>query len=214
MKKTLLLASVASLFALNANAVELNPYVGIKALYTDVDSEMKWADATDSEQYDISDKGWGAAVSVGVSTKLPYGAVRTELEYSKKADAESSYTSMGETFETKIESQSLMLNAYYDIDTGSKITPYVGGGIGFAKLELNDQYWNDVYNKKIDDTNFAWQIGAGVAYAVSDNISIDAGYRYIDYGSLSASGDDGYGGEKEDVDMTANEFYIGARYSF
>ena len=42
----------------------------------------------------------------------------------------------------------------------------------------------------------------------------DAGYRYVDYGDLSATGDDGYGGETESVDVTANEFYLGARYTF
>ncbi len=215
MKKTLLLAGVAgTLFALNANAMDIRPYVGAKLLYTDVDANMKWSDAGDTEQHEISDKGFGGALSVGAATKLQYGTLRAELEYSKKADLDNSYTSMGESFDTKLKTQSLMLNAYYDIDTGSKITPYVGGGIGLARVELNDQYWKDLYDKKIDDTNFTWQIGAGIAYAVTDNFSVDAGYRYIDYGNMSETADDGYDGEKESVDMTANEIYLGMRYNF
>ena len=35
MKKTLLLVGVASLFALNANAVEFKPYVGLDYVYSD-----------------------------------------------------------------------------------------------------------------------------------------------------------------------------------
>ena len=218
MKKTLLLAGVAgALFSLNANAMDLTPYVGARVLYTSIDAKMKYSDATDSEKYNIDDKGIGAGLFVGSAIKLPYGAIRAELEYNKKADTKKSYTTnigLPETFNAKLETQSFMLNAYYDIDTGSKITPYIGGGIGYAKLKLNDQYWQDVYAKNIKDTNFAWQIGAGVAYAVTDNISIDAGYRYIDFGDLSDSGDDGYGGESEKIDVSANEFYLGVRYNF
>lgn len=36
MKKTLLMAGVACLFAVNANAVELNPYVSAKLSYSDM----------------------------------------------------------------------------------------------------------------------------------------------------------------------------------
>lgn len=221
MKKTLLLAGVATaLFSLNANATEFKPYVAVKALYTDVDADMDWSYddevyGAESENYDVSDKGWGASLAVGASMKLASGAIRGELEISQKADAESSYTSDGDTYKNKIETQTLMLNAYYDIDTGTKLTPYIGAGIGYAKLEVKDEYWNSAYNETIDDTNFAWQIGAGAAYALADNVSIDAGYRYINYGDLSSSKVDFLGGnEKAKVDLTANEFYVGARYSF
>ena len=44
MKKTLLLAGVASLFAMNANAVEFNPYVSAKLRYTDMSSDITLAD--------------------------------------------------------------------------------------------------------------------------------------------------------------------------
>ena len=37
MKKTLLLAGVAALFAVNANAMELKPYVGLDYVRSDVD---------------------------------------------------------------------------------------------------------------------------------------------------------------------------------
>ena len=220
MKKTLLLAGVATaLLVANVNAAEFKPYVAVKALYTDVDSNMDWAYSdeygSEKESYDVGDKGWGASLAIGVSNKLSHGAVRAELEFSQKADADSSYTSYDETFKNKIQAQTLMLNAYYDIDTGTKLTPYVGAGIGYAKLEAKDEYWNLEYGKSIDKNNFAWQIGVGAAYNLTNNVSLDAGYRYIDYGNLSSSEIDDWGGhEKAKVDLTANEFYIGARYMF
>jgi opacity protein-like surface antigen len=61
------------------------------------------------------------------------------------------------------------------------------------------------------DTAFTWQLGAGVAYAVNDNVTVDAGYRYVDCENFDfGSDDEGY----DIVDTSAHEFYIGARYAF
>ncbi len=104
----------------------------------------------------------------------------------------------------EIESQSIMLNAYYDINTGTKLTPYVGAGFGYANVEgkLSIEGESD----SVDDNNFAWQIGAGSSYALNEKILLDAGYRYVDYGDFTK--------EDVNVDTTAHELYVGARYAF
>ncbi len=221
MKKTLLLAGVAgTLFALNANAAGLSPYVGIKAVYTDVDANLAYSDEGVSEKYNIGDKGLGGALAIGAKADLPYGSIRAELEYSKKADSKKSYTEFyGDKYSTKIETQTYMINAYYDFDTGTKITPYVMGGIGYAKLKAKDQYWSEEYGKSLlNKTKFAWQIGAGASYNINNHLSVDAGYRYIDYGNAAASetvdlGGDEFETEKLDI-KSANEIYLGMRYNF
>ena len=109
----------------------------------------------------------------------------------------------------ELESQSLFLNAYYDIDTGTKFTPYVGGGIGYAKIEGSMSMPG--MNISEDDTNFAWQLGAGVAYAVNKNISVDFGYRYTDMGDLTANI---YPTEKFKIDVDSHELLLGVRYTF
>ena len=65
-----------------------------------------------------------------------------------------------------------MLNAYYDIDTGTKFTPYVGAGIGMARLKAKIDDETDFSKSK---TTFAWQVGAGISYAMTENVSLDAG---------------------------------------
>ena len=56
---------------------------------------------------------WGGKIAAGVSTQLNYGFLRTELEYSRNEDAKSTTgAKKGGTDFTKLESQSLMLNAY------------------------------------------------------------------------------------------------------
>lgn len=108
-----------------------------------------------------------------------------------------------------------MLNVYYDIDTGTKFTPYFGGGIGYSRMKVEDNTID--YSKSFNQ--FAWQIGGGVSYAVNDKASVDFGYRYVDYGKITL-GRNNYkenlweGSEKDSLDMYSNEFYLGLRYNF
>lgn len=198
MNKTLLLAGVAAtLLAANVNAAELNTYVSGKLRYADMSNDVN----DSSGSLDVDDNVFGASVAIGSKVETQNGAVRVELEYNKNEDAEKTYP--GGTL--KIDSQSLMVNAYYDINTGTKFTPYLGAGIGYAKVKGKANI-SALGSGSIDDNNFAWQIGAGVGYAVNENVSIDAGYRYVDNGDFSEYG--------INVDSTAHELYLGARYGF
>jgi outer membrane immunogenic protein len=57
--------------------------------------------------------------------------------------------------------------------------PYLTAGLAFAHMNVDDQY----YDYQDDATHIGWTAGAGVAVAVSDNLSLDLLYRYSDYGS-------------------------------
>lgn len=206
MKKTLLLAGVATvLFTMNANAVDLNPYIGAKLRYIEMSSDVKLGDT-----FAVDDNIMGGSLAIGTSFKVNKGTVRTELEYNKNQSNEKTYAmriaGVSNYFNGKfeIETQSVMLNAYYDFETESKLRPYIGAGLGFAKNKgsLTAAFMTG----SIDNSAFAWQVGAGTGYKLTDNITVDAGYRYVDYGDIS-----GYG---VDVETSAHELYIGARYAF
>lgn len=208
MKKTLLLASVAStLFAINGHAFDYNPYVSAKVTSSKIDADYKWTDSAGGESYNQDDTVFGGAIAAGISVPTAFGAVRTELEYRMNEDAEDE---IAKIIDTTVETQSLMLNAYVDIDTGTKFTPYIGGGIGYAKVK--GSFNEPIYGSEgsMDDNNFAWQIGLGASYAITQNVALDAGYRYVDFGDFSET----YKDEKDTLDVNASEFYIGARYTF
>lgn len=77
-----------------------------------------------------------------------------------------------------------MANAFFDLHNETRVTPYLGGGIGFANLQLSDTYATDaggrfrIYDEG-DDTVFAYQAGAGVEIAINRRYSLDVGYRYF-----------------------------------
>ena len=78
----------------------------------------------------------------------------------------------------------LMMNAYYDIDLGSNLVPYVGGGLGAA--DLSNEMKSAAGNLLVDDTDciFIYQIGAGLGYKISGyskgpDVTISLDYRYL-----------------------------------
>lgn len=112
----------------------------------------------------------------------------------------------------------LLANAYADLGTYNRVTPYVGAGIGGAYV-----MWDDLVNDSTGGTTthtgdsnwrFAWALMAGASYCLTNNLDLDVGYRFtrisggrmFDYGSGVGPGfDDGF-----DV----HEVRAGLRYTF
>ena len=81
-----------------------------------------------------------------------------------------------------------LANAYWDITEFRGITPYVGAGIGMANVSLdNFQDINQIagaihWAQDGDEWNFAWALHAGMAYEISQDLTLDIGYRYVNMG--------------------------------
>jgi opacity protein-like surface antigen len=73
---------------------------------------------------------------------------------------------------------SLMGNALYDFTNSSPFTPYVGVGLGGARVWVDD---GTIGGVSLNDgsTVVAYQGMAGVGYALDRNLTLDLGYRYF-----------------------------------
>lgn len=102
------------------------------------------------------------------------------------------------------------LNVYYDIITWGRLTPYIGGGIGFARHEINDISLPATVSEG-KSTEFVWNAQAGVAVSVTHNLALDVGYRYVDWGDAES-------GSNPDTlnvdDMSSHDIRVGLRWSF
>lgn len=212
MKKILLMAGVAAFaFASSAKALEVNPYVSAKLSYDWAKDEAKhtgnFAGGNYSDKIKLHKDIWGGHFAAGVKAR----AIRTEIEWNTYQDAKKKEGD--ERF--RLQNNSLMLNAYYDINTCTKWTPYVGAGMGVAMLKFTEKDMEDG-DKASDRTyNFAWQVGAGVAYDLTKNVALDAGYRYINSGSAVANKRIATDlSRKTKYKSAAHEIYLGARYTF
>ncbi|MCX2725406.1 outer membrane protein [Roseibium salinum] len=124
---------------------------------------------------------------------------------------------------TDIDVWTVMVNAYVDLGTWNRITPYVGAGVGAAYVQTDNTYSINPGTGTTDyagthgDWNFAWALMAGAEYSVTENWSLDAGYRYKDLGkaqTVKLADTASPNSRVEWDDLTAHEFRLGARYTF
>ena len=86
----------------------------------------------------------------------------------------------------------LNANVFLDYDTGTRFTPYVGGGLGFTRADLDIAYNGANLNLSDSDTSFAWHIGGGANFELTEKVSffVDARYQQsADAGSIRNIGD-------------------------
>ncbi|MFC3694730.1 outer membrane protein [Chenggangzhangella methanolivorans] len=124
---------------------------------------------------------------------------------------------------TKIDAWTLFWNGYVDLITIHGFTPYVGGGIGVARLDVKGGYDTkpiancpgckpDSYGGDAQ-WNFAWNLQAGASYQITDNLLFDANYRFVDLGEARTKTVPGKNGGKVRIDdVQAHEVRVGFRY--
>jgi opacity protein-like surface antigen len=95
-------------------------------------------------------------------------------------------TTSGEgTISGHMSTFAMMANVWYDIDIGSKLKPYVGGGAGWARSRVDLRGINTAAKNNSSTTTsnensgFAYQLGAGVRYEFMHDASVGIGYRYF-----------------------------------
>lgn len=104
-----------------------------------------------------------------------------------------------------------LANAYLDFGSGP-LKPYIGAGLGFGHVDF-DNHGVSAVGTAMDDsgTGLAWQIGAGVSYAFSEQMTVELGYRFFNVESVELTAVDG---TNSDVDVRAHQVMLGIRYAF
>jgi opacity protein-like surface antigen len=96
---------------------------------------------------------------------------------------------------TATKSELLFLaNAYVDLGTWWCVTPFIGAGIGTARVSIGDftdtgdfinggQKHSFNYAGQASQWNFAWAVHAGLAYKVSPGLTLELAYSYVNLGN-------------------------------
>lgn len=164
----------------------------------------------------------GGALAVGYDFwqqhKLP---VRAELEFAMRGnnnysnDYSNVYGTPGMSSELKVNynASTLMANFFYDFHNSTSFTPYLTAGLGLAFINTEYEYnvrnaGASVFgmNESENFTNFAWNVGAGVAYSFNENVSVDLGYRYVNLGNVNVSGSRTIPGTANQVSYECDNF--------
>lgn len=178
-----------------------------------------------------TDSTFGGSLAIGYDFDKKFNIpVRAEIEYSafSRADAEKKFTDGNQsmTIKQQFGIQTLFANAYWDINTGTKFTPYLGAGLGMAfistkynaKLVDSGNSFSSGFNSSSKNvTNFAWNVGAGLGYDINDSWTVDVGYRFVGLGSVktnSISPYDDAGIHMKTNNLYQHQFSLGVRYTF
>jgi opacity protein-like surface antigen len=100
-------------------------------------------------------------------------------------------TTVGSTVGTVVDSgigkqssYGAFANGYYDFNSGGKLQPYVGAGIGLQRTKF-DYRPSNIDIGQGSKTNLAWQAMAGVTYKISPSFEVFGQYNYRDSGSTT-----------------------------
>ena len=180
----------------------------------------------------IFDSSADHSSGIGVYAALGYdfgNNWRSELEFSHRnndIDSIAAYPGYSGfptgTISGDTTTVAIMLNVLRDFDMGSRFTPYIGGGIGFADVD-NDIIGSNAAGVPVapltiaygtNSRTFAYQGIAGVAVDLAESLALDLSYRY-------------FGTTKENVVGTVNgspasiaagyashSFFAGLRWNF
>jgi opacity protein-like surface antigen len=133
-------------------------------------------------------------VYTGGTAGFDFGLMRLEGELSYRYSEIKSITDTADGFQFQnvdgnLGALNFMANAFIDLHNASPITPYFGGGVGFAVLNLSDTYAGTPSQALLypngTDTVFAYQVGAGMELALNQMFSLDLGYRYFNTGKAN-----------------------------
>lgn len=193
MKKTLLLAGVASLLAFQANAVEFKPYVGLDYAYTDASAD---------DIYGLSDyyetKFNSGVINAGTKIGDYFGV---EAFYQKSGDEKGPKIAIvdnqnnviaADKITTSFDAYGLDLMGYIPVTDKLEAIASIGAA--------NYNFEMEGFGISLEEEGLGVRGGLGLQYNINDNLAVRGMARYVYL-------------EMDEVDYLT-EFTAGIRYSF
>jgi opacity protein-like surface antigen len=165
-----------------------------------------------------TDNTLDGAMAFGFGAGFKVGSVRADLtyDYATPARYRGTAVSSGDV-SAKVQASTVLMNFYADFGPWGRFMPYIGGGLGWAHLRVSDYSSTVVppFGSVPEKTrwNFAFSAVIGTSYAFSRNLLLDAGYRYLNFGSAETAADVG-GRTLALKNMAAHEIRFGVRWMF
>ena len=179
------------------------------------------------------DTGSAFGFSVG---KYVTDSFRLELEAIKRTGYEYDVNSLlfpASANKAKIETHALFINGFYDFQpfsiSNTPITPYLGGGVGISRnkigtiVEHEDGPPNGMTTDGDTINQFAYKLSAGTLVSLTEQLSLDVNYQYVNLGAFKGSTEvyDEEEREEEDYqrgtnggDIKTQELMVGLQYTF
>jgi opacity protein-like surface antigen len=215
------LISVSSFAIACADETANSPYGIIEGGYSKSATKTKGGYAVAKKLKSSSVMGLGLGYKVGEN-------VRSDITFNYRPDFKYKGATGSWSGKQKIKAYNFMLNGFYDFANMGGFTPYIGAGIGMARIHSGTFTQTDAsgiyYTSGKTKTNFAYQATVGGYFKLADGVDFNVGYRYVDLGKFNtkhAERDVTVNGVTTDKtvnvakgNLKAHEFLAGLKFSF
>ena len=191
----------------------------LSGYYVRADLGQRWgsmtaADASSGVDPTVDSSGHATMLGVGAGFRVKWVRADFTVDYATPQTFTGTSVSSGDVT-AKIQNTTALLNLYADLGTWYRFTPYVGGGIGTARVVISD-FQGPVPPgsgaASHSQWNLAWAAMAGTAFAIGENLQVDVGYRYLNFNSAHSA--DGATGQITFRNLAAHEVRVGLRWNF
>ncbi|OCF92170.1 hypothetical protein A9G17_03060 [Gilliamella sp. wkB7] len=233
---TTLLASISSFSYAETSGLYLNGQLGASRLKAGSIKHNFYEDGNESSNLGFGSKNktvFNGGIGIGYDFKPQFNIpIRTDLIFTKRGNLNKNTNSRNVSYidddgdaqtanyylRMKTRMNTLMLNTYYEFDTGTKFTPYasLGFGAAFLKYErtglVKGESNEDADTDSKSKTNFAYSVGIGASYKISENWYTDLQAHYIYGGKISVTTNDN--SSKSSLKLSTTDLMVGMRYIF
>lgn len=195
----LLLSLPTIAFAINLDSFYITAKGGVSKTR---DAGMMNFINVDGDLFTMEDVNLGTGRVFGLSLgKYLTDNIRLELEAIKRTGYKfnSNYVSpllKNFTEEAKIDSSALFINGFYNFPSfyisNVPISPYIGTGIGISRNKMgtdstqrNGAPTGGTFNGNTI-SQFAYKFSAGALFSLTEDISLDVNYQYVDLGAFKS----------------------------
>ena len=131
-------------------------------------------------------------------------------------------------YKADVESFAIFLNGYVDTQPmtflQNSVTTYVGAGIGISRNKMNPL---SIHSEGVllgtassnTETEFAFKFALGALINLSDNVSVDLNYQYVDLGDIKSGTNLSWDARDfvapySGPEISSNEFNVGLQIAF
>jgi opacity protein-like surface antigen len=128
-----------------------------------------------------------------------------------------------------------LANGYVDLGTWYCVTPFIGAGVGMSRNTISNFVDQGVgslfppgsgvgpslaYGSTESKWNFAWALHAGLAYKVTNNLTLEMSYRYVNLGDgvtgdlVAFDGTNNVNNPMRFHEITSQDVRFGMRWNF
>jgi opacity protein-like surface antigen len=135
------------------------------------------------------------------------------------------FASCFDNYNASVSSIVGLVNGYIDLGTWYGFTPYVGAGIGFTDnivrglTDVGVTEGGFGFASDHSSISLAWAAMAGISYAITPNLRLEMGYRYLNLGTVTGGAiqcqDTPFcGHEIQKFNLSSNDIRLGMRWMF